>query len=118
MQRVASSPYIKASRSALGQDELVDLARIGKQFLPKQGGSDTVQKAILGGGGGTLALMALSNPVTAIPVALKAGLGIGANRALQSINTSQRAVKASLKRGSPLAGIDKNIIKNLESRCL
>lgn len=44
MQRVATSKYIKASRKAVGEDDLVDLARIGKQFMVKKGGSDTAQK--------------------------------------------------------------------------
>jgi hypothetical protein len=44
MNRVASSKYINAATKEVGQDPLVDLARIGKEFLPKKGGSDTFQK--------------------------------------------------------------------------
>jgi hypothetical protein len=51
MSRVASSPYIKAARKQVGEDDLVDLARIGK-MIPKLGGSDTYDKAVLTGGVG------------------------------------------------------------------
>lgn len=44
MNRVASSRYINAATKEVGQDPLVDLARIGKEFLPAKGGSDTFQK--------------------------------------------------------------------------
>ena len=46
MQKVASSKYIKASRKVVGEDDLVDLARIGKQFMAKKGGSDTAEKLL------------------------------------------------------------------------
>lgn len=89
INRVSASPYIKASRNSVGEDDLVDLARIGKQFLYKKGGSDTIEKAgLIGLGAGSLA----SLPMTAG--------AIGANRALQSLNTSQRAVSKSLERGA------------------
>lgn len=48
LNRVKSSKYIKASRTKTGEDDLVDLARIGKEFLPKLGGSDTFQKGAFG----------------------------------------------------------------------
>lgn len=95
LNRVASSKYIKASRSEVGQDDLVDLARIGKEFLPSKGGSDTMQKAALGGNIGLFGTgvgAATSIPATAATLA--------ANRALQSLyNASQPIVGAAIKKG-------------------
>lgn len=98
MQRVASSKYIKASRKGLGDDNLVDLARIGKQFMAKKGGSDTqakqlYEKALLGN-----AALAFVAPQAAIPAMLLQGGAVAANRGYQSlINQSKRAVKSSVK---------------------
>lgn len=93
MARVASSPYIKASRSAVGEDDLVDLARIGKQFLPKAGGSDTFQKLALGGTLGA----SLMNPAAG----LQALGGMAANRGYQSLyNQIPSLIKMAAKKGS------------------
>lgn len=92
LQRVASSKYIKASRAEVGQDDLVDLARIGK-LLPKLSGSDTYEKAYLAGaaGLGTVGGAAVSLPKTVATV--------GANRAYQSLyNQSQDVLKQSIKK--------------------
>lgn len=97
LNRVKATPYIKASRSTVGQDDLVDLARIGKQFLPKKGGSDTFQKSVAAGGAGGLALTALSNPLLALTVGAKAAAGVAANRALQAGNSSQKLVDLAIK---------------------
>ena len=92
MQRVASSPYIKASRSSIGEDDLVDLARIGKDFMVKKGGSDTFQKGALTGG----ALLTLANPSAAVlPVS-----GVFLNRAYQKLyNESPALLKLALEKG-------------------
>lgn len=91
LTRVKASPYIKASRTITGEDDLVDLARIGKEFLPKAGGSDTFEKMTLGAGAATGAL----NPTTLAPMAA----GVGANRAFQSgYNQSQRLVNAAINK--------------------
>lgn len=98
MQRVASSKYIKSSRAPVGEDDLVDLARIGKQFLPKAGGSDTTQKAALvlaakkaGSLGGAITSAAVVGPI-------KTGLALGANRALQrGYNSNSKLVNLALK---------------------
>lgn len=94
LNRVASSKYIKASRNEVGQDDLIDLARIGKEFLPAKGGSDTVQKAALAGGlSGVTGFSALANPIAT-------GATLAGNRALQSLyNTSQPAVRAAIAKG-------------------
>lgn len=98
LQRVQSSKFIKASRLKTGDDELVDLARIGKKFLPKDGGSDTFQKAAIGGGGGALAVTTAANPVAGLTAAALAGAGMGANRAFQGgYNASQRIVGRALQ---------------------
>lgn len=82
MQRVSSNKYIDASSIATGQDDLVDLARIGKHLLKKQGGSDTFEKAAFMGGLGSLGTYGLlGNPVTAGAIG---GTMLGGNRALQA----------------------------------
>jgi hypothetical protein len=97
MNRVAASPYIKASRSATGDDDLVDLARIGK-LMAKKGGSDTAQKAAFMGTGAAVTAAAL-NPLLAV----KMGAGLAGNRALQSFyNQSPRMLKAAVKKSDPL----------------
>lgn len=99
INRVASSKYIDASKIPVGEDDLVDLARIGKQFMPKLGGSDTFQKGVLGGGLGTLGATAFINPAAAISGAGSAAIGLGANRLFQSgINQSQGLVRRSVNK--------------------
>jgi len=88
MNRVKSSKYINASTLKDGEDDLVDLARIGKEFLPKKGGSDTAHNQVgyqvLGGGSGVATL----------------GGSIGINTAFQKgLNQNQKAVAKSLKGG-------------------
>jgi hypothetical protein len=87
--RVATSKYIKASTSSVGEDDLVDLGRIGKEFLRKAGGSDTFQKVALGAGtvGGII------DPVTGAIL----GGTVAGNRALQAANRSQALVNRALK---------------------
>lgn len=89
MQKVASSKYIKVSRKKVGEDDLVDLARIGKQFLPKKGGSDTAQKIAYMKGASQVGTVAgaLAAPLKVIPAVL-------ANRGYQKlVNQSPRVVK-------------------------
>jgi len=99
--RVAQSRFIKASRTSTGQDDLVDLARVGKEFLRVPGGSDTAQKVALGSGLSAGATSLFYNPAAAAAGAGIAGVTIGANRAYQGINRSQklmdRAVKKAMK---------------------
>ena len=94
INRIGSSRYIKAETSGVGQDDLVDLARIGKQFLSKKGGSDTIQKGLAGAGVATL----LTNPV----LALKGAGVVGANRLMQAANQSQGLVGAALNKRAPI----------------
>jgi len=94
MQRVASSKYIKASRKAVGEDNLVDLARIGKQFLRQKGGSDTAPNLLIGTGALGNASLLVAAPQAAIPAMLAQGGVVGANKLYQAgINQSQRLVK-------------------------
>ena len=92
LNRVKSNRYIDASRIEIGEDDLVDLARIGKQFLPIQGGSDTFDKSALTG----LTVGGFYDPLTA--TALAAGLGV--NRGLQGVVSSQRLIDRSIKAGA------------------
>lgn len=93
LNRVSSSKYIKASRSAVGEDDLVDLARIGKELLPKARGSDTQIKLLYTAGGVGL----LTNPYTSLQTAA----GLAGNRAFQSLyNQSPALVEMALKKGS------------------
>lgn len=93
LNRVKASKYIKAARSEVGQDDLVDLARIGKEFLPQKGGSDTFQKSVIGGSAGGLGITAISNPLVALGLAAKGGAVLGTNRAFQKgYNQSQKIV--------------------------
>lgn len=101
MQRIASSKYIKASRSALGDDNLVDLARIGKKFLGIKGGSDTVPKSIVTYGAGGLTGMLMTNPALALQTATAAGGGLAANRIYQGlINQSPSIVSRAINNSS------------------
>ena len=98
MQRVASSKYIKASRKKLGEDNLVDLAKIGKQFLGVKGGSDTVPKMIIAGGAGGIPIALMTNPLLAVQGAAAAGVGAAANRGYQKfVNQSQKNVGKVIK---------------------
>lgn len=90
--KVASSKYINAATTSTGQDPLVDLGRIGKQFLAKLGGSDTYDKGTLVGGLGT----AIVAPYT---TALAAS-ALAANRGLQGLNRNQRIVKSLINKAS------------------
>ncbi len=88
LNRVASSKYITASKQNVGKDALVDLARIGKQFLPKAGGSDTFAKSATAGVAGA----SVFSPKTLLTVT-----GGGAlNRLGQSINKSPSNVAKHL----------------------
>lgn len=92
MQRVASSKYIKSSRKAVGEDNLVDLARIGKEFLPKLGGSDTAQKVAYMKGAAAMGSGALGwvAPFKVVPALL-------ANRGYQKlVNQSPALVKKAV----------------------
>ena len=86
LNRVGASKYVKASGSSVGRDDLIDLARIGKELLTKKSGSDTFQKTALGAG----AVGALLDPGTGLLI----GSGLLANRGLQSLNSNQALVKA------------------------
>lgn len=91
LNRVASSNYIKASKSVGGKDDLVDLAKIGKEFLPKAGGSDTFAKSATAGVAGA----SVFSPKTLLTVT-----GIGAlNRLGQSINKSPSNITKQLAGG-------------------
>lgn len=96
MDKVASNKFIDASKIATGDDDLVDLARIGKQFMPKLGGSDTFQKSALSlGAAGGLGTGAFFNPL----IAAKVGTGLGVNRAFQSLyNQSQGLVNKAVQK--------------------
>lgn len=107
MQKVASSKYIKASRKATGEDDLVDIARIGKQFMAKKGGSDTAQKLMYVKGAADLGTAA---GLVAAP--FKVGPALLANRGYQKlINQSPNVVgnlvgnKASKANSVPIANL-------------
>lgn len=90
IDKISSSRYVNADVAQLGDDPLIDLANIGKRFLPKAGGSDTIQKGLLFAGGASLL-----NPATAVPTIG----GIAGNRAFQSfINTNQNLVSGAIDR--------------------
>lgn len=83
-----------------GGGDLADLARIGKKFLPKAGGSDTqprttLFKNLLGSGAAAVGV----NTVGVVPSAVGIGATIGGNRAFQKgYNQSQKVVQAILDR--------------------
>lgn len=93
MNRVKSSKYIRASAAKTGDDELVDLARIGK-LLAKKGGSDTFEKSVLPLGSLGIGTAAYSNPVTGIAAAI--GVPVS-NRLFQAYNTAQPLVRAAAR---------------------
>lgn len=97
MQKVATSRYIKSSRSSVGDDDLVDLARIGKELLVKKGGSDTFEKgAYTIGGGSALGNLATGGAAFGVDMGLTGG-ALLANRGLQKINSNQKLISAALK---------------------
>lgn len=98
MQKVASSKYIKAARKSIGEDNLVDLAKIGKQFMVKKGGSDTVPNLLIGGGVlGNLGLIG-GAPQVAIPAMLAQGTAVVANRGYQKlVNQSPKVVSKAIQ---------------------
>jgi hypothetical protein len=91
LNRVASSKYITASKANIGKDPLVDLARIGKEFLPKAGGSDTFAKSATAG----LTGASILSPKTLLTLTGGAAL----NRLGQSINKSPSNVAKHLAGG-------------------
>lgn len=95
MQRIASNKFITASKQGIGEDNLVDLARIGKQFLTKQGGSDTAQK---------LAYMKGASNVGALGAGyvapVEATAAVLANRGYQSVNRSQTLVNKAINKAT------------------
>lgn len=124
LNRVASSPYIDASQTPTGQDNLIDLARVGKQFLGKLGGSDTIDKGILTGGLISLPTLAVSNPAVGIPAAAGAVTGLGANRAYQSLyNTNPQVINSIVNRSlnggvTSLPGVNPISLQQLQSQFL
>ena len=103
LNRVGASKYIKSSKQNVGNDDLIDLARIGKQFLPKAGGSDTFAKSATAGVAGA----SLLSPKTLLTVT-----GAGAlNRLGQSINKSPSNVAKQLS-GGGVANKALNAISN------
>ncbi len=99
MQRVASSRFIKASKTATGEDDLVDLARIGKKFLVKSGGSDTISKGTLVGGGlSALTATGVGGPLAGLGTLAAQGVALGANRGYQALNKSKTIMDLSIKK--------------------
>ena len=103
--RVAASRFIKASEAEVGEDELVDLGRIGKDLLPKLGGSDTQARQmasyVTGGGlASTGAAMATGSLTPAIIGGVFAGGSIGVNRAFQKlVNQNPKRVDKLVNHG-------------------
>lgn len=93
--KVAQNKYIKAAESEIGEDDLVDLGRIGKEFLPKLGGSDTFEKAMYGGG-------AIGLGAGAGDIATTGGMALGVaggNRLMQVLNQLNPRVAAAVEKG-------------------
>jgi hypothetical protein len=90
LSRVASNKYTKGATSQIGKDDLVDLAKIGKQFLPKLGGSDTIPNAMMlkAAGVGGVAGSAAFDPT----VAVSTGVAFTGNRAYQSLYNQAQPV--------------------------
>ena len=81
--------------------DLGELAKISKTFLPKLGGSDTVQKGmLLSSVAGPMAGMFVA-PQAVVPGLAVEGAGAGLNRLYQSGNTNQAAVRNYLKKYLP-----------------
>lgn len=97
INRVGSSKFINASKKEVGQDDLVDLARIGKQFMPKLGGSDTFEKSAYTVGTGGV----LTGATDLATGGALTGATLAGNRVLQALNQSQRIVDRAIK-GSEL----------------
>ena len=103
--RVAASKFIKSSEAEVGEDELVDLGRIGQDLLPKLGGSDTQARQMasyMTGGGlaSTGAAMATGSLTPAIIGGVFAGGSIGVNRAFQKlVNQNPKLVDKLVNHG-------------------
>jgi hypothetical protein len=100
MNRVAQNPYIDASVKKVGEDDLVDLARIGKEFLPKLGGSDTYEQLATVGGTGYLSHAAATNDL--LTPALYAGGALGVGSAIQGLGRSQPLVSKAIQAGQSI----------------
>lgn len=96
LTKTATSRFMKNSKSKVGEDELIDLGRIGKKFLPIREGSDTAQKMALirGGTGATIGGAGLIDPVTTS--FLTGGVMLG-NRGLQRLNASPYLVNQAVR---------------------
>lgn len=85
-QRVKSNRFIDQTSKEIGEDDLVDLARVGR-FIKTQGGSDTFEKSALTGGfltGGGYAVDPTLGLITGGSILGNAGLqrGLMQNQAL------------------------------------
>lgn len=89
--RVAQSKFIRAAEAEVGEDDLVDLARIGKELLPISGGSDTFEQTALATG----VVGSAFEPTTG---ALLAGT-TAANRVMQELNRLSPRVAAAVEKG-------------------
>lgn len=85
--------------------EIGDLARIGKELLGREGGSDTAPKLLQAGLGGT-ALTAAINPSIGIPALGVAGGAAAANRAIQSgILRNQMLINRAINKADDLLNV-------------
>lgn len=111
MNRVAASPYIKASATKTGEDPLVDLARIGKKFLKQQSPSSGTAENLLY----AFSPAALLNPATAASV----GGGLALGKGAQAINSNQALVKKLVENQSllrlPQAGLKTGLLSGFTS---
>ena len=97
LNRVSSNKFIDASKVKLGEDNLIDIARIGKELIKIKGGSDTFSNQALGYGSAGLALGAVTNPLAALAAAATAGTGMVANRGFQAVNSSQKLIDLAIR---------------------
>lgn len=97
INRVSANKFIDASKVPLGEDNLIDIARIGKELIKIKGGSDTFSNQALGYGSAGLAAGTVANPLAALGTAAVAGTGMLANRGFQAVNSSQKLIDLAIK---------------------
>jgi len=134
MGEVRKNRFINAAKTPTGQDDLVDIARIGKRLIGGKLG-DPAGKGLEMTAAASIAATTALNPLAGLSLAIKAGATVAGAKVLQKAVTNQlkidkmmkgrKTISAKTKKtlGEGLKGIDaairttkdKEILKNLRA---
>lgn len=117
---IVKNKYIKQQEIPIGQDDLVDLGKLGSNMFAKLGGSDTAMNQVyLGtGGAGAVASGAVGGTGALIDYLYTMGLTSGASRMVQNINRLQPYVNKILEKEGRAALSDTGLAQALVSGTL